>query len=167
MADLRRAIDYVLRFEDATLSGAITRSPDGKRTRFGIDEHFHPELTNCLFFGSMGCTAALEVAIGVYDRDYCQPLCIEQIVSQEIANRLLSLGVNCGVVTAARMLQETLQVSGDGRIGPITLDRLDRANPQAVLEDLRGRATAHYEELVRKNPSLRLYLAGWMRRAAA
>ena len=115
----------------------------------------------------MGSTAALEIAIGIYDRDYCQPLCIEQIIGQEIAERLLSLGVNCGVVPAARMLQEALQVNGDGRVGPITLDRLDRAEPQAVLDGLRKRATAHYEELVRLNPSLRIYLAGWIRRAAA
>lgn len=161
------AIDYALRFEDATLSGVITKSPDGKRTRFGIDEHFHPELTNCLFYSSMGSVAALQVAMGIYDRDYCQPLCIEQIVSQEIANKLLSLGVNCGVVPAAKMLQDILGVNGDGRIGPITLDRLDRADAESVLEAMKARAAAHYEWLARENPSLKRYLGGWLRRAMA
>lgn len=167
MADLRVAIDYALKFEDATLSGVITRTPDGKRTRFGIDEHFHPELTNCLFYSSMGSMAALQVAIGIYDRDYCEPLCIEQIVSQEVANKLLSLGVNFGVIAAAKMLQDILGVSGDGRIGPITLDRLDRANAQSVLDALKTHAAAHYEWLARENPTLKKYLGGWLRRATA
>lgn len=167
MADIQIAINYVLRFEDATLSGVITTAPDGKRTRFGVDEHFHPELTNSLFYTTMGATAALQVAIGIYERDYCQPLCIEQIADQEVANKLLSLGVNCGVVPAARMLQEAVGVCGDGRIGPITLDAVDRAYPAELLGRLRELATAHYEALIDRNPSLECYKAGWLRRAEA
>ena len=67
MANVDAAIDYVLGWEDATLSGVITTAPDGKRTRFGIDEHWHPELTNCLYFGSMGQVAALQIARGIYE----------------------------------------------------------------------------------------------------
>ncbi len=95
----------------------ITSTADGKRTRFGIDEHWHPELTNCLFYSSMGKVAALEIARGIYELRYCQPLCIAEIVSQEVANKLLSLGVNVGVVPAARMLQDAVTVGGmDGLV---------------------------------------------------
>jgi lysozyme family protein len=167
VADSRSVIEYVLTFEDATLSGTITTAVDGKRTRFGIDEHFHPELTNCLFYSSTGAMGALQLAIGIYERDYCQPLCIEEITSQAVANKLLSLGVNCGVGTAARMLQGILHVDGDGRIGPITLDHLDRADPQTVLDRLKETATAYYERLIERNPLFEQYRAGWMRRAAA
>src|SRR5580698_4667134 len=120
MANVDAAIDYVLGWEDATLSGVITTARDGKRTRFGIDEHWHPELTNCLYYSSMGRTAAFEVARRILDLQYCQPLCIAEIVDQDIANKLLSLGVNMGVINAARMLQDAVTVEGDGRIGPLT-----------------------------------------------
>ena len=113
MANVNAAIDYVLGWEDATLSGAITTAPDGKRTRFGIDEHWHPELTNCLFYSSMGQVAALQIARGIYDVSYCQPLCIAEIASQDVANKLLSLGVNIGVMNAARLLQDAVTVVGD------------------------------------------------------
>ena len=148
MANVDAAIDYVLGWEDATLSGVITTAPDGKRTRFGIDEHWHPELTNCLYFSSMGQVAALQIARGIYDISYCQPLCIAEIANQEIADKLLSLGVNVGVVNAARMLQDAVTVVGDGRIGPLTLHALDLADPQKVLEDLRGEAESYYDALV-------------------
>ncbi len=167
MASVDAAIDYVLGWEDATLSGVITTSADGKRTRFGIDEHWHPELTNCLYFGSMGQVAALQIAKGIYDFCYCQPLCIAEIASQEIANKLLSLGVNVGVVNAARMLQDAVTVVGDGRIGPLTLHALDLADPQRVLDDLRQEAESYYDALLASNPDLAVYRAGWLRRAAA
>ena len=167
MANVIGAISYVLKFEDATLSGVITHTQDGKRTRFGIDEHFHPELTNCLFYDSMGSLAALKIAEGLYEKSYCQPLCIAEISNQEIADKLLSLGVNCGTRTAAKMLQEALEVSGDGRIGPITLDKLDKADPATVIERLKELAEEYYEHLIRVNPSLRVYRTGWLRRAEA
>jgi lysozyme family protein len=166
MANVNAAIDYVLGWEDANLSGVITTAPDGKRTRFGIDEHWHPELTNSLFFSSMGQVAALEIARGIYEINYCQLLCIADITDQEVANKLLSLGVNIGVVRAAKMLQNAVTVVGDGRIGPLTLHALDLADPDKVLADLRTEAESYYEELVKGNPDLAVYRAGWLRRAA-
>lgn len=166
MADVKTAIDYVLGWEDATLSGRITKDTGG-RTRFGMAERFHPELAASLFYGSMGSEAALIIARGIYDISYCQPLCIAEIADQDIANKLLSLGVNVGVVRAAKMLQDALEVVGDGRIGPLTLHALDLAEPEKVLADLRDEAENYYEALVEQNPKLSVYRAGWLRRASA
>lgn len=173
MADVEKAIDYVLEWEDATLSGVVTKTSDGKRTRFGIDEHFHPELTNCLFFDSMGQVAALQLARGIYAKDYCDPLCIADIVNQDVANKLLSLGVNIGLVPAAKMLQNAIQpycierMVPDGRIGPITLHALDLSDSSKVLADLRIEAEAYYEDLIERYPKYEKDRAGWLRRAEA
>jgi lysozyme family protein len=167
MANVNAAIDYVLGWEDAGLTGCITTAPDGKRTRFGIDEHWHPDLMNCLYYSSMGSVAALQIARGIYDGHYCQPLCIAEIVHQEIANKLLSLGVNVGVKNASLMLQIALMVEGDGRIGPLTLHALDLADPAKVMEDLRAEATHYYEQVVARYPNQQMYLQGWLRRASA
>lgn len=166
MANVDTAIDYVLGWEDSTLSGVITTDPGG-RTRFGIAERFHPELTNCLYYSSMGQVAALQIARGIYDISYAQPLCIAEIESQDIANKLLSLGVNVGVVTAAKMLQDAVSVVGDGRIGPLTLHAIDLSDPEVVLARLRDEAEQHYDDLVEANPKLSIYRAGWLRRARA
>jgi lysozyme family protein len=163
MANVNAAIDYVLGWEDATLSGTITTAPDGKRTRFGINERWHPELTSSLYFGSMGQVAALQIARGILDTSYCQPLCIAEITSQEIADKLLSLGVNVGLVNAAKMLQNAVTVVGDGRIGPLTLHALDLAEPEKVLADLRVEAETYYDA----QPDLAVYRAGWLRKTTA
>jgi lysozyme family protein len=167
MADVQAAIDYVLSWEDSTLSGVITTARDGKRTRFGIDEHFHPELSNCLFFSSMGAVAALVIARGIYDLRYCQPLSIAEMPNQEIANKVLSLGVNVGLVPAAKMLQRALTVEGDGRIGPLTLHAMDLCNPDAVLSELREMAEDYYKAVIAEHPEDEIYRAGWLRRAEA
>jgi lysozyme family protein len=163
MANVDAAIDYVLGWEDTTLAGAISTAADGKRTRFGIDERWHPELTNCLFYSSMGQVAALQIARGIFDTSYCQPLCIAEITNQEIADKLLSLGVNVGVLNAAKMLQNAVTVVGDGRIGPLTLHALDLADPDKVVADLRAEAESYYNAL----PDAAVHRAGWLRRTTA
>jgi lysozyme family protein len=70
-------------------------------------------------------------------------------------------------MNAARLLQDAVTVVGDGRIGPLTLHALDLADPDQVLSDLRTEAESYYDELVKTNPSLEVYRAGWLRRAAA
>jgi lysozyme family protein len=167
MADLDKAIDYVLGWEDSTLSGVITTARDGKRTRFGIDEHFHPELANSLFYSSMGRVPALEIARAIYDTSYAGPLCIADIADQEIANKLLSLGVNIGIRPASKLLQDVLKVPGDGRIGPLTLSALEYADRDQVMTGLREEAEWYYKQVVADHPEDEPELRGWLRRAAA
>lgn len=167
MANVGAAISYVLGWEDSTLSGVVTKTADGKRTRFGIDEHFHPELTNCLFYGSMGQVAALEIAKGIYAKEYAEPLCIEEIANQDIANKLLSLGVNIGIHPASKMLQDAVGVTADGVVGVETLLALSRAQTNDVLAELRASAERYYTALVYSNPELEVYEKGWLSRARA
>jgi lysozyme family protein len=166
MASVDEAIQYALRFEDATLSGKVTVDAGG-RTRFGIAEKFHPELSASLYYTTMGSEAALKIAEGIYERDYCEPLCIALLKNQVVANKLLSLGINIGIYPAAKMLQDALRVSGDGRIGPLTLAAEDDCDPLAVLDSMREQAAMHYEYIVKYNPADRIYLNGWLRRAEA
>ena len=166
MADVDAAITYTLQFEDSTLSGKITVD-EGGPTRFGIAEKYHPELSNCLFFNSMGSIAALAIAKGIYATQYAEPLCIAQIANQDIANKLLSLGVNIGIPRAAKMLQSAVGVSEDGVVGALTLMALSKADPLEVLADLRASAESYYYHVAANNPEDAEYLNGWLARARA
>lgn len=167
MANVNAAIDYMMGWEDSTLSGRVTHTKDGKRTRFGVDEHSHPELTACGYYDTMTVGAAFQVARKLYTEEYADPLHIKDIVNQEVADKLLSLGVNIGVRTAAKMLQQALTISGDGHIGPLTLHALDLAIPQRLLADLRLYAENHYNKVIAAHPEDEIYRVGWMRRADA
>jgi lysozyme family protein len=156
----------VLGFEDSTLSGKITVDAGG-RTRFGIAERYHPELQNSLFFTTMGSEAALKIAESIYRSRYADPLCVEQISNQDVANKLLSLAVNVGVKRASTWLQDAVLVQGDGRIGPLTLMALSGANAFDVLDDLKADAERFYLADVQEHPEFRQYLDGWLARVRA
>ena len=87
--------------------------------------------------------------------------------SQVVANKLLSLAVNVGLVPAAKMLQDALMVVGDGRIGPLTLHALDSVDVDELVNRLRDEAEDYYRRLVEARPELTVYRAGWLRRAEA
>lgn len=166
MANVEEAVKYVLGFEDSTLSGVITEDAGG-RTRFGIAEKYHPELSASLFYTTMGRDAALPIATNIYETQYCEPLAIVDIANQDIANKLLSLGVNIGIDRAGKMLQDVLRVPLDGRVGPVTLMELSQAEPLDVLAGLRAEAESFYIQDVKEHPEKEQFLAGWLRRARA
>lgn len=166
MADAWVAIDSVLKLEDSTLSGIVTIDRGG-RTRFGIAEKFHPELTNSLFYTSMGQIPALQLARDIYDKSYAEPLSIAEITNQDIANKLMSMGVNFGVNRASKMLQAAVCVTEDGVTGANTLLKLSACEPVDVLAYLRAESERFYRNDVLDHPDDEKYLGGWVTRARA
>jgi lysozyme family protein len=166
MADLDLAIRYTLSFEDESLSGVITHDAGGC-TRFGIAEKFHPELAGTTFFTTMPSGQALRQAEAIYATDYCIPLAIDRISDQNVANKLLSLGTNCGVGVAARWLQEVVGVAVDGTIGILTIAATNQMDATKVVAGLKAKAVAYYRQLAQANPLDQQYLGGWLRRAEA
>lgn len=171
MADVKIAIDAVLREEDAKLSGVTTNVPgdNGGRTRWGIAERSHPELTSTGFFDSMDRTTSLVVAERVYEQAYAAPLKIALIPDQQLANAILSFGVNAGVHTAATTLQQAaclygVHVECDGVIGPSTLSAVEQINPTSLLRSFCARARAYYQMLADLHPEDQKFVRGWMNR---
>ncbi|HUD21855.1 MAG TPA: putative peptidoglycan-binding domain-containing protein [Acidobacteriaceae bacterium] len=168
MANQDVAISYALSFEDSKLTGVITTNDDGvTKTRYGIDQRFHQDLGASGFFKDMGSIAALQIAKGVYAQSYCLPLCITEISNQDIANKLLSLGINIGVKPVSKFLQDAVGVTEDGVIGVQTLMKLSSADSLLVLTDLRASAERFYYADVAANPDKQKDLKGWLARARA
>ena len=166
MANVGAAISYAMSWEDASGQGVITED-DGGRTRYGIAEKYHPELTNSLFYSSMGATAAYQIAKSIYEIQYCEPLSIAEIANQDIANKLLSLGINIGISRASKMLQQAVGVAEDGVVGVHTLMALSKSETNEVLASLRASAENYYVAVASDHPGDEMYLDGWLRRARA
>jgi lysozyme family protein len=158
--------EWVLRFEDRTLSGKTVILTDGAgRTRYGIAEKDHPELPPDFY--TTAPASALAVAKGIYRAQYWNPLCGDQLVSNELAASLLSFAVNDGVRFDAKMFQRVLGVVPDGVIGPDTVAAANRQNGSAVAAWLRTSQEAHYRALADARPEEYKYLDGWVKRARA
>jgi lysozyme family protein len=172
VANVSTAIDYVINtWEDPGKTGVVTvNKRTGKRTRFGIDETWHPELTDTNFYTTMSNDLAIHVAQSVYRTFYAAPLCVASIYSQQVANKVLSLGINIGVHNASKLLQLAANVpfQPDGKIGDITLAMVNlKTQPQVLLANLTERAVEYYENVVKAKPEDQEFLEGWLRRARA
>lgn len=91
---------------------------------------------------------------------------LEQIDSDESAKRIFDAGVNMGAGTAARLAQEAAGCDIDGAWGPNTVTAIN-AEGEAIVQVFKEVRSAHYEEIVAKNPDRGKFLNGWLARARA
>lgn len=100
----------------------------------------------------------------IYESEYWAKLKLDHITSQEVANKVFDLGVNMGVVSAARFLQAACGVAEDGIIGPITIARANAMDPTKLLGLVREHAANRYHAIAAANPVLATNLPGWLSR---
>ncbi|MGC1780896.1 MAG: putative peptidoglycan-binding domain-containing protein [Acidobacteriaceae bacterium] len=183
MADVQRAVEYVLREEDSTLSGAVTetRGDTGGKTRFGLASKWHPELLATMFYTTMPTADALQIAMTTLEKDFAAPLRIAEIQDPGIAVKFLSFGVNAGLQTAVRAMQyavncvypaasadsASMQIRVDGAMGAETIAAVNRCMAQSLLNSFRLRMCGYYASICRANVSQREFLCGWIDRALA
>jgi lysozyme family protein len=97
----------------------------------------------------------------------------DQMGNQSIANKLFDMAVNMGVGQAVKILQEAIVVvSGrslvvDGRIGPMTIAAMATIQPTTLLNAIRIDHGNFYLDLIRKDPSQRVFVNGWLIRATS
>jgi type VI secretion system secreted protein VgrG len=179
MADFKQAFANTLRFEDASRSGEVTVDAGG-RTRFGIAERFHPDLTETFFTGP--AENALVEAEKIEEGGYWNTLRLSDVRSQAVGNKLFDMAVNMGVHQAAVLAQRAANgllhaaaqpglqgaiLVEDGEIGPRSLAAINALDPAKYLEVLRDLCADLYRHIADVNPSQAVNLRGWLRRAEA
>ena len=186
MADIAVAIVFVIALEDDHQHpGCITqlRGDSGGRTRLGIAQRWHPDLTKSGFYdgdpiaGSVNPLrwtpttvseeAGAGIAASVYQRQYAEPLMLSEIGSQDLANRLLAFAVNEGLRQAVVLLQRCLDTAADGEMGPNTLSQANGRDAGALIASMKAEQVAFYRNLAANNPNLAEYAGGLQNRAEA
>jgi len=88
-----------------------------------------------------------------------------------LAVKTFDLGYNCGPKVGRIMLQTAITAcSGvhltlDGDLGPTTLSTLHLCTPEQVYTNLVQVAKIHYNAIVARDPTQKVFLNGWLRRA--
>lgn len=165
MADFEKCIDWVLRFEDSTLSGKVVVLKDGAgRTRFGITEKNHPTLPPDFF--TTDAATALEMAKATYRAEEWHQICGDILASDEVAATLLSFAINDGERFEAKVFQRILGATPDGVIGSQTVGKANLQDGPTLAAQLRVAQADHYRALAASRPEEQQYLNGWLHRAA-
>ena len=88
----------------------------------------------------------------------------DQIENQSIANLVVDWVWASGV-HGIKYPQEVLGVYPDGIVGPKTLKAInDYPNQKELFQKLWDRRKKHFEDIVKKSPSQKVFLKGWLRR---
>ena len=108
----------------------------------------------------------------IYKAKYWDKLWLDKMKSQALAEAVMDMGVNAGPRTSARYLQQAANWAArnevlhvDGRLGPVTIGWVNRANTTLILAKFFELRINHYTRICRKKPSQRKFLYAWIRRA--
>ena len=89
----------------------------------------------------------------------------DDIKSPQIAHSIFDFGVNAGVKTSAKLAQSVVKATPDGVMGPRSLDLLNAFDEDHFLAAFTVAKIARYVAIIKKRPTSRKYLYGWIRRA--
>jgi lysozyme family protein len=111
-----------------------------------------------------------ERAAEIYRRYWWQPLMLDSINDQAVAEALLITAVNVGAERCMRWWQSALRAAGealrvDGRMGPQTIAATNRSG-RAALGAFRAAVERFYQALAAREKYAR-YARGWERRVRA
>lgn len=160
MADVRAAVEAVLRQEDATLSGCISDIPgdSGGVTRLGLASAWHPELRKTTYYTTMSPADALQVAVNTLTAQYAEPMHIDAIQDQTLATKVLSYGVNEDPQRAIEALQQaviavmpTIRLDVDGIMGAATIAAVNRCMAGSLLNAFKLQMIARYATYAKDN----------------
>ena len=113
-------------------------------------------------------------AIVFYARRFWKPLQLQLLDSQAVATRVLDMAVNAGNTRAVKILQkavnsmvdEGLKLKVDGKLGPMTRGAANSLGGIELMVALREKHASFYKAIAKKNPDFKVFLKGWLRRAA-
>lgn len=95
---------------------------------------------------------------------YWDKLKADSINNQSIAEFLVDFAYNCGVITAAKKIQECLGITADGVIGPMSIKSINEANQEQLFNALKTKRRNYYLAIVARKPLQVKFLKGWLRR---
>jgi lysozyme family protein len=103
----------------------------------------------------------------IYRKGYWDRWKADQIECQSIAHLLVDWVWGSGIY-GIKYPQQVLGVTADGIVGPKTLAAINKYPDQKELfQKLWNRRKKHFEDIVKRNPSQKVFIKGWLNRLNA
>jgi lysozyme family protein len=93
--------------------------------------------------------------------DYFQA---DKIINQSVAEFIVDWGYNSGRKTAAKKLQQVLNIDVDGIVGANTLRAINNGDQRELFNDLKVSRLAFIESIVERKPDQMVFYKGWKNR---
>jgi lysozyme family protein len=127
----------------------------GGETNMGICKRYYPneDIKNL----------TRERAVQIYYTDYWRPMHLDKLKDENLILQVFDFGVNAGIKTSVKLLQEVIGTDSDGVIGPITAYLANNYKGD-LLENFINARKDFYLNLVERKPRLEVFLRGWLHR---
>ncbi|KEQ19185.1 glycoside hydrolase family 108 protein [Endozoicomonas numazuensis] len=145
------AITFVLGEEGGYVDDPKDR---GGATSFGISQRAYPDLDIK--------SLTVEQAKAIYYQDYWQP-CQCDLLPAAVACVVFDTAVNMGKGAAIRFLQQSLNVTVDGILGPVTLRTAHLETPLSYISNYLSRRAKRYHRIA-QDESQNRFIRGWFKR---
>jgi lysozyme family protein len=122
------AFNAVIRHEDRSLSGVVTKEPFGGEARLGINSKANPKAVSDGFY-TMPRRQAISYAYRLFVARYWNAIHGDQIMDPAVGLKVVDLAYNMGPVRAIRLVQTALNVMGAGLL---VTGRIDEATLSAL-----------------------------------
>lgn len=159
----RKALEHIIGLEGGAVETNHPADPGG-RTFAGVSERSHPDWPGWESVGEGDRIGALRQASTLYRDAYWDEVAGDEIGNQDVANAIMSAAVHMGPQRAVRLAQQALGVTPDGKMGPETLQILNRVPPNAFVDQFLSLARDETSGIVDANPSLEVFRRGWENR---
>ena len=189
--------DFDIAYGETELrEGGYVNDPvdSGGETHRGVSRRFHPQWPGWKmidqykvqfpgdFKDRINADPKLaELAKTLFRKKYWQPIQGDKLPNQHIANKVFDTGVNQGVATSVRYLQEGLNllnrnqknyvdIDVDGKLGDATMNaltaflKLEQDQPDYLLKILNVMQAAFYLDIMRRKPTQERFCRGWLNR---
>lgn len=107
-----------------------------------------------------------DIAKEIYKKYYWVTLNLDGVKDTKVATAIFDQGVNRGTGTIARAVQKIVKVSADGEIGPKSLKAINAQEPTKLINAIADNAEAAYKAIVARDSTQKVFLKGWLNRAA-
>lgn len=97
-----------------------------------------------------------------YQVNFWNRLRADQIENQQIAESIFDFAVNAGIGTAVSLAQMVVGAKSDGVIGPITIEAINKYNPELFLAEFTLAKIARYVSIVKRRPENKKYFYSWI-----
>lgn len=161
-----RAIEVILAHEGGVSDHKNDR---GGKTAYGISSRF----INAEKINYDINTLTRDQAVIIYKTYFWDRYNYTKLNDEKIATKVFDMSVNMGPKNAAEILQEAIQsllpnnaVLIDGNIGAKTIKYANQINPGLLIIKLRELQKEYYENIVFDDPTQKVFLKGWLKRAA-
>lgn len=165
MADFNPAFDKTIQNEGGYRLINIA-SDRGGQTYAGIARNFHPNWPGWRYIDS-GDVQNLQLSALVrefYKQQFWDKVSGDQIEKQAIAETIFDFAVNAGISSAAKIAQIAVGAMPDGRIGPVSLAKINAMDEGVFVLHFTIGKLKRYADICNRDREQSKFLLGWLNR---